>query len=150
MKTTASTSTLPIGWPSVKPSTSQQELERLDPPRISIVTPSYNQGAFIEETIHSVLLQNYPNLEYIVMDAGSTDNTVEVIRRYADRITYWESEKDRGQSHAINKGIARSTGQIFNWINSDDLLMPGALWSVAQAWMKKPGCIISHFFTQLT
>jgi glycosyltransferase involved in cell wall biosynthesis len=112
-------------------------------PRISIVTPSYQQGDFIEETIRSIVLQGYPNLEYIIMDGGSSDNTVEIIRRYSDRITHWESEKDRGQSHAINKGIARCTGQIFNWINSDDLLMPGALWAVAEAWMRQPGAIVS-------
>jgi hypothetical protein len=112
-------------------------------PRISIVTPSYNQGAFIEETIRSVLLQDYPNLEYFVMDGGSTDNTTEVIRRYADRITHYESEKDRGQSHAINKGLAHSTGDIFNWINSDDLLLPGALWRVAESWLGSSGNIIS-------
>jgi glycosyltransferase involved in cell wall biosynthesis len=112
-------------------------------PRISIVTPSFNQGAFIEETICSILSQNYPNLEYIVMDGGSADNTVEIIKKYAGRINFWVSEKDRGQSHAINKGIARCTGEIFNWINSDDLLMPGALRAVGQAWKAHPGTIIS-------
>ncbi|HMJ89704.1 MAG TPA: glycosyltransferase family 2 protein [Candidatus Acidoferrum sp.] len=112
-------------------------------PIISIVTPSFNQGEFIEETICSVLSQDYPNLKYVIMDGGSTDNTVEVIRKYADRLSYWESEKDRGQSHAINKGIARCTGDIFNWINSDDLLSPGALWAVADAWRKSPGRIVS-------
>jgi len=113
------------------------------PPRICIVTPSYNQGAFLEETIQSVLIQDYPNLQYIVVDGGSTDNSVEVIKKYASRIDYWESGKDRGQSHAINKGLARCAGEIFNWINSDDLLMPGALWAVAEAWLQKPGSIIS-------
>jgi glycosyltransferase involved in cell wall biosynthesis len=115
----------------------------MTPPRISIVTPSFNQGPFIEETIHSILSQGYPNLEYIIIDGGSRDNTVEVIKKYADRIDYWVSEKDRGQSHAINKGLARCTGEIFNWINSDDVLMPGALWAVAEAWMRKPGSIIA-------
>lgn len=102
-------------------------------PRISVVTPSYNQGAFIEETIRSVLLQGYPNLEYIVIDGGSTDQTVDVIRRYEKWLTYWISEKDRGQSHAINKGLARATGELLNWINSDDLLLPGALAAVGGA-----------------
>jgi glycosyltransferase involved in cell wall biosynthesis len=112
-------------------------------PKISIVTPSYNQGQFIEETICSILSQDYPRLEYIIMDGGSTDQTVEIIRKYADRITFWVSEKDRGQSHAINKGIARCTGDIFNWVNSDDTLKPGALWKVAETWLQTSDCVIS-------
>jgi glycosyltransferase involved in cell wall biosynthesis len=100
-------------------------------PRISIVTPSYNQGAFIEETIRSVLLQGYPNLEYFVIDGGSTDQTVDVIRRYEKLLAYWVSEPDRGQAHAINKGLERCTGRIFNWINSDDILAPNALATIA-------------------
>jgi len=116
---------------------------RADLPRISIVTPSFNQGELVEETIRSILLQDYPNLQYIVIDGGSSDNSVEIIKKYATRIDYWVSEKDRGQSHAINKGIARCTGEIFNWINSDDLLMPGALWAVAEAWNHKPDCIVA-------
>ncbi|WP_218079988.1 glycosyltransferase family 2 protein [Anthocerotibacter panamensis] len=89
-------------------------------PKITIVTPSYNQGQFLEETIRSVLLQGYPNLEYIVIDGGSTDNSVEVIRKYKKYLTYWVSEADRGQGHALNKGFARATGYIYNWLNSDD------------------------------
>ena len=96
-------------------------------PKITIVTPSYNQGQFIEETIRSILLQNYPNIEYIIIDGGSTDNTIDVIKKYEPWITYWVSEKDRGQSHAINKGFERATGEIVNWINSDDSLRSNAL-----------------------
>jgi len=96
-------------------------------PRISIVTPSYNQGLFLEETIRSVLLQGYPDLEYIVIDGGSTDGSVEVIRKYEPWITYWTSEPDSGQSAAINKGILRSSGNILAWLNSDDVYCPDAL-----------------------
>jgi glycosyltransferase involved in cell wall biosynthesis len=100
-------------------------------PRISIVTPSCNQGRYIEETIRSVLLQNYPNLEYIIIDGGSTDETVDIIRKYEPWLTYWVSEPDRGQSHAINKGFARCTGDIYNWLCSDDILLDGTLVDVA-------------------
>lgn len=105
-------------------------------PKISIVTPSFNQGQYIEETIQSVLSQNYPNLEYIIIDGGSTDNTVEIIKKYESRMTYWVSEPDRGQSHAINKGLEKCTGEIFNWLNSDDWYVPGALFEVANAFLK--------------
>ena len=96
-------------------------------PKISIVTPSYNQGQYIEETIRSVLLQNYPSLEYIIIDGGSSDETVSIIKKYEKWITYWVSERDSGQPEAINKGIKLCTGEIFNWINSDDYLSEGAL-----------------------
>ena len=96
-------------------------------PKVSIVTPSYNQGKFIEETIRSVLLQGYPNLEYIIIDGGSTDNSVEVIKKYSSWLTYWVSEPDRGQSHAINKGWKMATGEIFAYLNSDDTYLPGAI-----------------------
>jgi glycosyltransferase involved in cell wall biosynthesis len=94
-------------------------------PRISVVTPSFNQGQFLEETIQSVLGQQYPELEYIIIDGGSTDASVEIISRYADRLAHWESEPDRGQAHAINKGFARASGEILCWINSDDFYFPG-------------------------
>jgi len=107
-------------------------------PKISIVTPSFNQGKFLEKTILSVLEQGYPNLEYIIIDGGSTDESVAIIKKYADRLTYWVSEPDRGQSHAINKGFARATGEIFGWLNSDDWYHPGALQAVAEAFAAHP------------
>lgn len=107
-------------------------------PRITLMTPSLNQGAYIEKTIRSVLEQGYPNLEYFIIDGGSTDETVSIIQRYADRITWWVSEKDKGQADAINKGLARATGVIFNWLNSDDYLEPGALFRVAETYRKDP------------
>lgn len=106
--------------------------------KISIITPSYNQGHFIEETITSVLDQHYPNLEYMLMDGGSTDNTVEVIKKYEKYLSLWVSEKDKGQANAINKGLRHCTGEIFNWLNSDDYLEKGALQKIAAAF-KDPG-----------
>jgi len=112
-------------------------------PKISIVTPSYNQGQFIERTIRSVLQQGYPNLEYVIIDGASTDNTIDVIKKYQTDLTFWVSEPDRGQSHAINKGLAYCTGEIFNWLNADDFLCPGALHTVADTWTQHPGTLIA-------
>ena len=106
-------------------------------PRITLVTPTYNQGRYIEETIRSILLQGYPELEYVVFDGGSTDETVEILRRYDRWLSHWASERDRGQTHAINKGLDRATGEVFNWINSDDQLAPGALLEVGRAWARE-------------
>ncbi|HEX3142360.1 MAG TPA: glycosyltransferase family 2 protein [Pyrinomonadaceae bacterium] len=109
------------------------------PPKISIVTPSFNQGEFLEETICSVLDQNYSNLEYIVIDGGSTDQSIEIIRKYEPYLAYWESEKDRGQVDAINKGLARTTGEVFAYINSDDIYLPGVFETVARYFTEHPG-----------
>lgn len=105
-------------------------------PKITIVTPSFNQGAYLEETMLSVLGQGYPNLEYIVIDGGSTDNSVEIIKKYADRLAYWTSEKDKGMYDAIQKGFARSTGEIMGWINSDDLYFPKSFKVLAEIFGK--------------
>src|SRR6476660_9299939 len=106
--------------------------------RISIVTPSYNQGAYIGRTIDSILSQEGDfELDYRVIDGGSTDDTVAVLKSYGDRVA-WTSEKDKGQVDAINKGLAKATGDIVGWINSDDLLLPGALAKVADAFRARP------------
>jgi glycosyltransferase involved in cell wall biosynthesis len=102
-------------------------------PKISVITPSYNQGQFIEQTILSVLSQGYSNLEYIIMDGGSTDNTVEIIKKHESRITYWQSKKDNGQASAINEGFAMATGDILCWLNSDDMYLPGILNKIASS-----------------
>jgi glycosyltransferase involved in cell wall biosynthesis len=106
-------------------------------PKISLVTPSLNQGRFIQETIQSVLSQNYPNLEYLVMDGGSSDNTLAVLKSYSNQLK-WISEKDSGQTNAINKGLRMASGDILAYLNADDLLLPGTLLKVAHLFMEHP------------
>jgi glycosyltransferase involved in cell wall biosynthesis len=117
------------GWPWTEESRRlpMQRADGSDWPRISVVTPSFNQGRFIEETLRSILLQGYPNLEYFVLDGGSTDGTVEIIKKYSHWLTYWKSEPDGGQSAAVNRGLVMASGDLATWINSDDMLCKNAL-----------------------
>ena len=130
------------GWPWTEQTqpTYTSVLEQCKWLRISIVTPSYNQGQFIEETIRSVLLQGYPNLEYIIIDGGSQDSSVEIIKKYEQYITYWVSEPDRGQSHALNKGFAKATGEIMAWLCADDFYLPNAFITIANHFQRFPSC----------
>jgi glycosyltransferase involved in cell wall biosynthesis len=104
-----------------------------DLPRITIVMPSFNQSRFIEEAIQSVLDQNYPNLEFMIFDGGSTDGSQEIIKLHSDHLTYWQSQSDAGQSDAIIQGFSRATGELMGWLNSDDILLPGALYHITEA-----------------
>ncbi len=123
------------GWPWTEESPRYDDAHAL---KISVVTPSYMQATFVEETIRSVLLQGYPNLEYFVLDGGSTDGTVDIIRKYEPWLAGWRSGRDRGQSAAVNEGWAKATGELVAWINSDDWYQPGALAAVAKAAQEKP------------
>ncbi len=133
------------GWPWTDvPKTDSPKLNEVEAPKVSIVTPSYNQGEYLEESIRSVLLQNYPKIEYIIIDGGSSDSTLEIVEKYYKWITLFVSEQDSGQSDAINKGFARCTGKIFNWLCSDDYLLPGSLTRVASVLdMKQPSWMIA-------
>ena len=111
---------------------------RLPMPRITIVTPSYQQASFLERTIESVLSQGYPNLEYMIFDGGSTDGSVEIIKRYANKLACWDSEPDGGQSAAINKGLRQASGEILGWLNSDDTLAKRSLWKIGEFYARHP------------
>ncbi|MEI7464383.1 MAG: glycosyltransferase family 2 protein [Burkholderiales bacterium] len=124
---------LPPGWCAAVPVPARSPPADGALPRITVVTPSYNQAAFLETTIRSVLEQGYPALDYHVIDGGSNDGSVDILRHYGPWLTSWVSEPDRGQVDAILKGLRRARGEWFNWINSDDLLAPGALWDLAAA-----------------
>ncbi len=137
------------GWPwdvqSVPPG---EKTDRW--PTVTVVTPSFQQGAFLEETIRSVLLQNYPNLEYLVLDGGSTDESLAIIERYRPWLSFARSERDRGQSHAINLGFALANGDLRGWLNSDDYYLPSALQRVATVWMASHSDVIYGDGLQLT
>jgi glycosyltransferase involved in cell wall biosynthesis len=112
----------------------------MDFPKISIVTVNYNMAPFLERAILSVLDQQYPELEYIIIDGGSNDGSIEIIKKYADRLSYWVSEKDNGQSDALNKGLSRCTGDIVAWLNADDYYEPGAFLKAIEAFKNNPEC----------
>ncbi|TFG50743.1 MAG: glycosyltransferase [Candidatus Brocadiia bacterium] len=109
-------------------------------PRITIVMPSFNQTQYLEEAIRSILDQNYPNLEFMILDGGSTDGSQEIIERYGDSLTYWQSQPDKGQTDALIQGFCRATGDLLGWVNSDDVLLPNCLQTIAEVFISQPEC----------
>lgn len=130
------------GWPWTVETEPPDGAATVNWPRITIVTPSFQQASYLEEALRSVVLQNYPNLEYLVLDGGSTDGSAAVLERYAPHLAYWQSRADRGQADAINQGFDRATGDILGWLNSDDFLLPGALFAVGRAFLQDQPDII--------
>lgn len=123
------------GWPWTTETPPPDDLHAVQWPRITIVTPSYRQASYLEECVRSILLQNYPALDYRVFDGGSADGSVDILRRYSPWLGHWTSAPDGGQADAINRGFETATGKIFAWINSDDFLLPGALFAVARRFL---------------
>jgi glycosyltransferase involved in cell wall biosynthesis len=113
-------------------------------PLVSVITPSYNQAAYLEQAMRSVLEQGYPALEYLVVDGGSKDGSTAIIKRHSDRLAWWVTEKDRGQADAINKGLRRAKGEIIAWLNSDDLYMPGTVRKAVETFQKHPRAAMVH------
>ena len=124
------------GWPWTEETEPLSYRSKINWPKITIVTPSYNQGDFLEQTIRSVLLQNYPNLEYIIIDGGSSDGSKQIIEKYVPWISYWQSEKDKGQGNAINLGFSLSSGDYHGWINSDDYYQPNVFHKVINTFLR--------------
>lgn len=116
----------------------------VDLPAITVVTPSYNQGDYLEETIRSVLLQGYPRLEYIIMDGGSTDNSLAIIKHYESHIARWQSAPDNGQADALNRAFAQSSGDIMAWINSDDAYLPHTLATIGRLFRAQPDTLLAY------
>ncbi|MBC7913689.1 MAG: glycosyltransferase [Pyrinomonadaceae bacterium] len=130
------------GWPWTEQTDPQIYNEIVTWPKLTIVTPSYNQGNFLEETIRSVLLQNYPNLEYIIMDGGSNDETKEILEKYSPWLSYWQSEQDNGQGHAINLGFSLASGDFYGWINSDDYYLKDVFSIVINKFLKTKSAFV--------